>query len=98
MAISRYFLSVRGGLVLCAVSLMIGLPQVAMAWQAKWDTYKGGGFNATTMLPIWTANYGPFSSIEEVKQAAYEFCMTTTDYKNPALDCTPHPNHQDTVS
>ena len=83
--------------LLTIAGLLLGIE--AQAQNPLWDTvtWGSGGFSFADR-DLWRDTEGEFASIEEARQAAYDFCKGTLDYDNLTLDCTDHPIFDDSLT
>ena len=66
----------------------------ALADPKLWIADKADGFT-TTDSARWRDTYGPFPDLAVARQAADDFCRTSSHYWTPGLDCEPHPAFND---
>jgi len=89
---SARLVSVFAVLTITAWICLFGSSAHAQLWEAE----DGSGFTHAD-IQDWVNNYGPFTDTGAVQQAAYQWCMTTSHYVNPAIDCQPHGSFEDEV-
>lgn len=91
-------ISVIFGLIMAMAMAMAMALAPGSANAELWDTaYGGGGFKKADRRN-WRDNYGNYGSDDSAVAGAIEWCKTTPDYKNPAIDCTLHPSVPVTIT